>query len=330
MSSIKENKIFITGGAGFIGTSLIKRLIEENSITVYDNLMRNALAGTPWMKHKNLTFIEGDILDYALLRRSLKGHNIVIHLAAIAGIDTVIKSPTNTMKVNMMGTHNVLEAAKGLKGCRRILDFSTSEVFGTHADRPGEDAPTTLGAVGEPRWTYAVSKLAAEHLAHSYFKEFGLPVVSLRPFNVYGPGQVGEGAIQIFVKQALEGKDIYIRGKGNQVRAWCYIDDMVEAILLCLENEKAVGEVFNIGNPETACTIQELANTVVSLLRSGSSINFKPQSGADVELRIPSIEKAVRILGFCPKVGLEEGIKKTAQWYRQCLGKSGACKGVLD
>lgn len=314
--TIKNHKIFITGGAGFIGTSLIKTLIDENSVTIYDNLWRNALDGSPLKNHKNLSLIKGDILNAGKLKQSVKGHDTVIHMAAVAGIDTVIKSPTRTMNVNMIGTYNMLEAARTLKKCRRLIDFSTSEVFGTHADNSKETDSTVTGAVGEPRWTYAASKLAAEHLTHSYFKEFGLPALSIRPFNVYGPGQVGEGAMQIFIKQALSGKDIFIRGEGKQIRSWCYIDDMVAALLLCLENDKAIGEVFNIGNPEAAVTISELARSVVRILNSTSSIKHTSKDSADVELRIPSIEKAKTLLGFKPVVNLDRGIRKTAQWYK--------------
>lgn len=136
----------------------------------------------------------------------MAGANIVVHAAAIAGIDTVIKSPTNTMRVNMIGTANVLEAARVNNVSDRVIDFSTSEVFGSHAFKSTEDTETVAGSAGEARWTYAVSKLAGEHLAMAYYKEFNLPVCSVRPFNVYGPGQTGEGAIQIFIKRALKMK----------------------------------------------------------------------------------------------------------------------------
>lgn len=314
--AIEAKKIFITGGAGFIGTALISKLIGNNQITVYDNLWRNALKSSPWSSHKNLHFMKGNILDYDKLKKSIKGHQIIIHLAAITGIDTVIKNRTNTMKVNMIGTYNVLEAASTLKRCERFLDFSTSEVFGAYAYKPEEQEPTTMGAVGEARWTYAVSKLAGEHLTHSYYKEFGLPALSLRPFNIYGPGQVGEGALHVFVKQAIKNKDIYIRGDGDQIRSWCYIDDMIDAILLCLENDRAKGEVFNIGNPRGTITILALAKLIISLANSKSKIIFVPQDYVDVNLRMPSIEKAKQILGFNPKIDLEEGISRTIAWYK--------------
>ena len=127
----------------------------------------------------------------------MKGHDIVIHAAGIAGIDTVIKSPTKTMNVNMIGTANCLKAAHENSIKDRFIDFSTSEVFGSHAFRSSENDQTVAGSSGEARWTYAVSKLAGEHLSHAYYREYNLPTVSVRPFNIYGPGQTGEGAIQI-------------------------------------------------------------------------------------------------------------------------------------
>ena len=313
---IVGEKIFLTGGAGFIGSAIAERLLEDNEIIIYDSLFRSPVQKKPFFKHPNLKIVKGDILDLEKMKKSARGSTVVIHLAAIAGIDTVARSPVNTMKVNMIGTANVLEAAMKLDNCKRFIQFSTSEVFGPYADKAEESRVTSIGPAGEVRWTYAASKLAGEHLAHAYRREFGLPVISVRPFNVYGPYQVGEGALQVFVKKAIRGGEIQIRGDGRQIRAWCYIDDMVEAILLCLEKEGAIGNVFNIGNPDTAVTIHDLANTVVRVCNSGSSIRFVPKTDVDVELRIPNIEKARRLLGYQPQIGLEEGVRRTAEYYQ--------------
>ena len=316
---IINKTIFITGGAGFIANILISRLIDDNKIVVYDNFHRNTLTGSGYETHKNITIIKGDVLDYEKVLKSMKGADIVVHAAAIAGIDTVIKEPTKTMRVNMIGTANVLEAAKQNNVKDRFIDFSTSEVFGNRAFKSTENDNTIAGSAGEARWTYAVSKLAGEHLSLSYYKEFGLPVVSVRPFNVYGPGQTGEGAIQIFIKRALKNDDIYIYGDGNQIRAWCYVDDFVDCLMECIENPKAIGESFNIGNSRAVITIYGLAQTVCRVLNSKSKIIFKHALSADIELRIPSVEKAFRILGFKAKVGLDEGILKTAEWIGKNL-----------
>jgi len=183
--SIKNRSVFVTGGAGFIGSTLIGRLVEHNRIVIYDNLRRDSLKDKPYKDHPNLTLIQGDVLKFEHLRQAMDGANIVVHCAAIAGIDTVIKKPTETMRVNMIGTANVLEAAKDLPELERLVDFSTSEVFGQSAFRAEENHTTHIGAVGEARRTYAVSKLAGEHLAKAYHQEFGMPITILRSFKIF-------------------------------------------------------------------------------------------------------------------------------------------------
>lgn len=316
---IENKRIFITGGAGFIANRLISLLVENNRIIVYDNFHRDTLSHSPYAGHKNITVVKGDVLDYGLLEQHMKGVDIVVHAAAIAGIDTVIKSPTNTMRVNMLGTANVLEAAKANGVSERIVDFSTSEVFGSHAFKSTENAETVAGSAGEARWTYAVSKLAGEHLAMAYYREFGLPTTSVRPFNVYGPGQTGEGAIQVFIKRALKNEDIHIYGDGNQIRAWCYVDDFVDCLMRCIESPAAIGESFNIGNSRAVLTTYGLAQTVCRVLNSSSNIVFKPALSAEIELRIPSVEKAFEKLGFKAQVDIDEGILKTAEWIKNNL-----------
>jgi UDP-glucose 4-epimerase len=313
-----ENKtMFITGGAGFIANTLIKQYVEKNKIVVYDNFHRDTLTGSGMDTHPNVTIIKGDVLDFDLLCSSMKGADIVVHAAGIAGIDTVIKNPVKTMQVNMIGTANALEAARINNIKDRFIDFSTSEVFGSMAFRSSEDDATVAGSAGEARWTYAVSKLAGEHLAHAYYKQFGLPVVTVRPFNVYGPGQTGEGAIQIFIKRALKNETIKIDGDGNQIRAWCYVDDFVDCLIRCIEHPQAVGESFNLGNARAVITILGLAQTVCRVLNSSSKIEFEPPLSADIAMRIPNVDKTLKILGFKAKVDLDEGIAKTAKFFTE-------------
>ncbi len=316
---MKEKKIFITGGAGFIANTLIKQLVDQNKITVYDNFHRDTLSGSAYANHPNIKIIKGDVLDYKHLEESMKGAEIVVHAAGIAGIDTVVKDPVKTMRVNMIGTANALEAANQVGGIERFIDFSTSEVFGSMAFRSSETDHTVAGTTGEARWTYAVSKLAGEHLAHAYYEKHNLSIVTVRPFNVYGPGQMGEGAIQIFIKKALMGETIYIDGDGNQIRAWCYVDDFVDCLFRCLENPNAIGHSFNIGNARAVITILGLAQTVCRVLGSTSKIEFRPPLSADIALRIPSVDKAMKILDFKAKVDLEEGILKSASWIKDNL-----------
>ena len=316
---VRAKRILITGGAGFIGTALVRRLIEHNQVVVLDNCHRNSLKDSELLSHPHLELIEGDVLSADTVRRAISDCQIVVHLAAIAGVDTVLKMPVTTMKVAIIGTYNVLEAAIATSGVERVIDFSTSEVFGSYAYKVREGDITSLGAVGEARWTYAVSKLASEHLAHNYHKQYGLPALSIRPFNIYGPGQVGEGAIHRFIVQALRGDAITIHNDGSQIRAWCFIDDMVDGILACLDHDAAVGHSFNIGNPRSVVTIYNLARQIVRLSGSDSEIKFVTWSNADVELRIPNIDKARTLLDYEPRVDLEEGLARTIDWYREHL-----------
>jgi UDP-glucose 4-epimerase len=313
---ITGKTIFITGGAGFIGSTLIGRLVEHNRVIAFDNLSRNSLKDKPFRKHTNLTLVQGDILDFDKLSQAMAGADIVVHCAAIAGIDTVIKSPVTTMWVNMVGSANVLKAASLLPRCDRVVCFSTSEVFGQMAFCSAEGDKAVMGRVGEARWTYAVSKVAEEHLAIAYFQEKWLSTTVVRPFNVYGPGQVGEGALRTFVLRALKNEPIEIHGDGTQIRAWCYVDDMVDGVILAMTHPRAVGESLNIGNQKAVVTIYGLANTVVRVLGSESPIVFTRKDYADVELRIPSVQKARELLGFEAKIDLEEGIRRTADYYR--------------
>ena len=314
---VTGKRILITGGAGFIGSEVATRLVDENDVVAYDHLHRNSLGDKPLLEHPRFQLIKANVLDTDALSRAMQGVDIVVHCAAVAGIETVVRSPISTLKVNMMGTLNVLEAAADAGGVSRVVCFSTSEIFGQLAYHSAETDSAVVGNVGEARWTYAVGKLASEHMAIAFHKERNLPTVVLRPFNVYGPGQVGEGALRTFILRALRDEAIEVHGDGTQIRAWCYVDDMVDAVLLSLENEDAIGESFNIGNPRVVTTIYELAKTVIRVLESGSEIVFSPRSVADVELRVPSVHKAEQILGFHANVELEEGIGRTGAFYAE-------------
>ena len=316
---IENKKIFITGGAGFIANTLIKYYVEKNKIIVYDNFHRDTLSDSGLASHAIVTIIKGDVLDLPFLTASMVGADIVVHAAGIAGIDTVIKDPVRTMRVNMIGTANALEAAKVNGVTDRFIDFSTSEIFGSHAFKSTEEDTAVSGSVGEARWVYAVSKLAGEHLAHAYYKQHNLPVVTVRPFNVYGPGQTGEGALQIFIKKALKNEDIFIYGDGTAIRAWCYVDDFVDCLIRCIEDPKAIGESFNLGNQRTVITTLGLAEAVCRVLKSESKINYKDALSADIEMRIPSVKKTKEVLGFEAKVDLEEGILKTAEYFKSIM-----------
>ncbi|MCP4445742.1 MAG: NAD-dependent epimerase/dehydratase family protein [Myxococcales bacterium] len=321
---ISGRRVLITGGAGFIGSHLAERLLanpaDGNEVVIFDNFRRNALATAGLEDNPRLTVIKGDVMDAEALHQAMDGCDSVVHMASIAGVDTVLKNPVKTMRIAMIGTDNALEAARKIGGIQRFIDFSTSEVFGRYAYHVTEFDSTTLGAVGEARWTYAVAKLATEHLAMNYHKELDLPACSIRPFNVYGPRQVGEGAVHHFIRRALTGEDLTIHNEGSQIRAWCYIDDIVEAVVLCLTKDQAVGHAFNIGNARSTVTIYNLAELVVRLTKSSSKLNFVDWPNTDVEIRVPNAAKSKELLGFVANINLEEGLRRTIEWYRQDVG----------
>jgi len=314
--ALSGKRVLITGGAGFIGSTVARQLVDANTVIAADNLHREPGAGL--LEHPNFELRQVDVMDADAIRELAQGVTHIVHCAAIAGVDTVRESPVRTMRVNMIGTYNVLEAALATKDTlERLVEFSTSEVFGTHAINASEGNVTSIGSVGEARWTYAVSKLAGEHMAHAYHRELGLPCVTVRPFNVYGPGQVGGGAIRAFTEAALAGRDLTIHGDGSQIRAWCYVDDMMRGVLVCLEHPAAVGESFNIGNARSTVTIYDLARRIKTLSGCPGEIVFQPLHYADVEIRIPNVEKARALLGFEAQVELDEGLERTIAWYRE-------------
>jgi nucleoside-diphosphate-sugar epimerase len=201
----------------------------------------------------------------------------------------------------------------------RFVEFSTSEVYGPFIHKGKEDDLTQIGPIGESRWVYAASKLASEHLSYAHYREDNLPLAIVRPFNVYGPRQVGDGAIRGLTIQALQNLPITLYNDGTQIRSWCFVDDFTDGVLRCAENPAAIGQAFNLGNPQGTATNFELANMIIRLTNSKSEIVFKPHPGPEVDLRVPSIEKAMKLLGYKPTVSLEAGVSRAINWYRENL-----------
>lgn len=321
---LRDAHVLITGGAGFIGSHLTERLREGCRVRVLDLMRRDALRPAGLHVHKNVELIIGDVLNPEVVRKAVEGVDVIIHLASIAGVDTVMRVPTQTMRVSLLGTANVIEAAHEAGRCRRFVDFSTSEVFGRFAYQVTEFDATTLGAVGEARWTYAVAKLATEHLALTYHRQYGFPSVTIRPFNIYGPRQVGEGAVHHFIVRALRGEPLLVHNDGAQIRSWCYIDDIIDATQHILVAPEAVGHAFNIGNPRSTVTVYNLAHTIKRLAGSSSEVRCIRWDHPDVELRVPSVRKAQERLGWQPRFDLEDGLLRTIEWYRKQLAASPA------
>ena len=315
---ITNRKILITGGSGFIGTTIASRLIDENEIIILDTFDRDLISNSGIFNHKNLKVIRGDVRSIADVELAMKNIDLVVHAAGIAGIQTVGVDPVKTLEVNIIGSANVLRAASNHQ-VERVICFSTSEVYGPNAVGVSEESNAVIGSAGEARWTYAVSKLAEEHLALAYSRH-GKPklnTVVLRPFNVYGPGQIGEGAIKNFIERALRNETLTVHGDGSQIRAWCYVMDMVDATLIACENEAALGESFNIGNPRSVISVYGLANTIIRVLNSNSKIEFAPHPSKDIQVRIPTTEKASEILGFTAQIDLEVGLARTAEYFEK-------------
>lgn len=263
---------------------------------------------------EKVDLVRGSILAPDALKL-VDGCDAVVHLASVAGVPTVVRNPAKTMRVTLDGTLRVLEASLR-QSVGRFINISTSEVYGPYAYRATEDTPTALPPVGEsPRWSYAVAKLAAEHLVESYHYSYGLPAVNVRPCNVYGPAQIGVGAVNNFIRAAASGAPLTIYGDGTQIRSWCHIEDMVRLLVACLESDLAVGRVFNAGNPHAVLTTNELARRVADL--TGAEIVREPAPYPDVEIRVLDVTRARNLLGWEPEVGLEDGLRRLWAWHRE-------------
>ncbi|MBV9946258.1 MAG: NAD-dependent epimerase/dehydratase family protein [Myxococcales bacterium] len=321
-SKLSGHRILLTGGAGFLASHLADALVEKNELVLFDT----GFEGRPInysgiLSRKNVRAITGDILDAQQVRRAMEGCDTVVHMAAIVGVKKVHEHPKLTLETNFLGTRNVLEAVARPEKMHRVMYFSTSEVFGGMSFRVEEHQPASVGRVNDARWSYSASKLAGEHLAFAYHREDKLPVVIVRPFNVFGPRRTGDHAVLQFAVRALRGLPIDIHGDGSQIRSWCYVDDFTDALVRCLERDEAVGNDFNVGNPRNTCTILDLAQRVVSAVGSKCELHFSKPDFTDIDLRIPRLTKARSLLGFEPAWDLVRSLEETCRWYRDHLSE---------
>jgi len=320
-------KIFITGGCGFIASHLIERLIAEGyDIRIYDNLHRNAVQFTKVLDHPKVEFIKGDITIPQDLEAAMKGCDMVIHMAAIAGVSSYHKFPAKTVQVNLIGTFYVLEAMRK-NNINRLIDMSTSEVFGTEVIEASENSYLRIGPPHDKRWSYAVSKIAGEQMIYRYSEEYNWDVTIVRPFNVYGPRQVGEGAISNFCKWAIDGEDLKIDGLGSSIRSWCYISDFIEAMMLFIEKPNTKAEAFNVGSPWTSVSNHYLAELIIKFANKDGKvwkkpkISYHPMPYTDIKVRWPDIGKIINTYGWKPKIGIEEGVYNTYKWFSDTFKK---------
>ncbi|MBI2116610.1 MAG: GDP-mannose 4,6-dehydratase [candidate division NC10 bacterium] len=318
-------RVLITGGAGYIGSHLVDALIKRgNEVLVIDNLSTGKIENLRHLLgHPSFHFINDSILNEPLLERFVPSMDLIFHLAAAVGVRNVLQDPLAAINTNVRGTEVVLGLA--FKYWKRLVLASTSEIYGKASHVPfREDDDRVLGSTAVARWSYSMSKAVDEHFAFAYAAK-GLPVSIVRYFNSYGPrlDERGYGSVVAnFIRQALRGDSITVHGDGKQTRCFTYIEDAVAGTLLAGEVKEALGEAFNIGSTRES-SILDLAKAIKRLTRSKSPIEFVAYEAyygegfEDTRRRVPSVDKAKRLLGFTAKVDLEAGLKKTIAWCRE-------------
>lgn len=317
-ATLSGKKVLITGGAGFIGAALAERLVENNQVTLFDlGFEGSSVTLSNAWGHPNLSLAEGDILDAERVREVTADADTVVHLAAVVGVKNVLTRGRDTIEINFIGTSNLLRALEGRSDLSRVVYFSTSEVFGMNSFRAHEETAASIGPVSEARWTYSIAKLAGEHLVHTYHREFGMPTAIVRPFNVFGRLRLGDHAMLRFILAALNGDDIEVHGDGTQIRSWCYIDDFIDGLVRVAGLPAAAGQTFNLGNPRNTLTIYELAKRVIRLLDSSSKVRLVEIDFSDIDVRVPRLRNAEKLLDFRPTIELDDAILRTAEWYQQ-------------
>ncbi len=318
-------KFLITGGAGFIGSHLAERLLALGQrVSVLDNLSTGNIANLAHLRsNPHFEFVMDEVSNERVLGELVDAADTVFHLAATVGVQKIIDSPVETIVNNVHGTETVLQAVA--KKRRKVVVASTSEVYGKSEALPfREEGDLVLGPTSKARWSYACSKAIDEFLAIAYWKENQTPAVVARLFNTIGPRQTGQYGMVVprFIGQALEGEGVTVYGTGQQTRSFTYVEDAVEWLIRLAENDRAVGEIFNLGNPNEVA-IAELARRVIRLTGSSSQIRNVPYDEAyesgfeDMGRRAPDITKVVTLTGYSPRVDLDEALRRTIQWSRQ-------------
>lgn len=312
-----DKKILITGGAGFIGSNLVNRLLKNSdNVLAIDNLITGSTTNLEFaLQCSNFKFINHDITKGIPSLPFIPDH--IYHLASPASVPDYQKYPLETAMVNSKGTHIILDYAKTISA--RVLFASTSEVYGDPKEHPQkENYWGNVNPVGI-RACYDESKRFGEMLMTLYAKNYAVDARVMRIFNTYGPHMRPDDGrvVSNFINQILRGEDLTIYGTGNQTRSFCYIDDLVDAIILYMNTENLSGEIINLGNPEEF-TVRQLADIIIKQMKVEAKITFKSLPCDDPQIRKPDISKAFKLLGWKPKVGIQEGIKRTVSYYKTC------------
>ena len=318
-------RTLITGGAGFIGSHLSEALLAQgHQVSVIDNLSTGSMENIAHLKgHPGFSYTIDTITNEPLLAELVDGCDAVFHLAAAVGVKKIVEEPVHTIETNVHGTEVVLKHANKKK--KLVVIASTSEVYGKSTAVPfSEDADLVLGPTPKHRWAYACSKAIDEFLALAYWKEKRLPVVVVRLFNTVGPRQTGQYGMVLptFVRQALAGQPITVHGDGTQSRSFTYVGDVVDALVRLLAEPRAIGQVFNIGNMEEIA-ILDLARRVRDLAGSQSEIVLVPYEQAyeagfeDMPRRLPDLRKIRELIGYEPKVQLDEILRRVIDYFQK-------------
>jgi len=317
-------KALITGGAGFIGSHLAERLLDNgNEVTVLDDLSTGRLENIQGFRDRaELQFVKGDIRDSTLVQLLTSRCDVVFHLAAAVGVQLIADDPVHTIETNIAGTEVVLEAAN--KFGRKILLASSSEIYGKSEKVPfGEDDDFVLGGTAFSRWAYACSKAIDEFLGQAFHQQYGLGVIAARFFNTIGPRQTGRYGMVVprFVQWALKNEPIQIYGTGRQTRCFCYVGDLVDAVIALMRCEQAAGEVFNVGSTEEV-TMEALADRIIAITGSRSRKEFVPYAVAygrpieDMMRRVPNTQRIRNLIGWQPKTNLDQTLRTIVDYYK--------------
>ena len=314
-------KYLITGGAGFIGSHLAEKLVNRGAeVTIVDDFSTGLSSNLKSIEGKYHIF-RGSILDRSVMADLVLQSDYVVHLAAALGVFNIVNKPLESLKTNLQGSEIVLEAADKYK--KPVLIASTSEVYGKNNKVPlNEEDDRIIGHPLKSRWSYSEAKAVDESLAYFYYLENKLPIRIVRFFNTVGPRQVGNYGMVVprFVSAALKNQPLQVYGDGDQIRCFCHVDDAVRALLLVMDSDKAVGNVFNIGNNQQISII-ELAKKIIEITGSKSEIVKVPYSEAypegfeDMQRRVPDISKIKSVLGWTPQIGLDQIIKDIAAFH---------------